>query len=125
MLHGHNGRVHFTVRAKRRDAKLDFVGRVLDFSSIGTLLCGWVETAWDHRFLVWEQDPWATRLEGIDRAGVVLVPFNPTAENMADYLLRTIGPRQLAGSDVELCHVTVWETRKCEASAALCESLKP
>lgn len=115
-LHGHNYRVHFTVRLPG-DA-LDGIGRVLDFSVIRTLLCDWLEKEWDHKFLLWERDTDANVLRAIDPRGVVLVPFNPTAENMAQHLLNVIGPQQLVGTGVELVSVVIEETRKCSAGAS-------
>ncbi|HET9130028.1 MAG TPA: 6-carboxytetrahydropterin synthase, partial [Terriglobia bacterium] len=52
-LHGHNYRVHFVCEAEQ----LDQVGRVIDFSEIKHRLCEWLEDNWDHKFLMWEQDP--------------------------------------------------------------------
>lgn len=113
-LHGHNYRVHFTVAS----AGLDEIGRVIDFSAIKERLCEWVEQSWDHKFLVFYEDPWARMLADIDPAGVVQLPFNPTAENMAAFLLNVIGPRFLP-PDIILTDVRIEETRKCAASAAL------
>ncbi|MBB5411157.1 6-pyruvoyl-tetrahydropterin synthase [Paraburkholderia sp. HC6.4b] len=48
-LHGHNYRIHFACEA----ASLDDLGRIIDFGSIKTLLCDWVENHWDHRMLLW------------------------------------------------------------------------
>lgn len=110
-LHGHNYRVHFKV-----EGNLDSVGRVLDFSVIKTLLCDWLEANWDHKFLVWESDPRCMRLVDLDYTGTVVTPFNPTAENMAEFLLKVIGPRQLAGSGCTLTQVRIEETRKCSVT---------
>jgi 6-pyruvoyltetrahydropterin/6-carboxytetrahydropterin synthase len=117
-LHGHNGRVHFTVRARERDLSLDEVGRVLDFSAINTLLCAWVERNWDHHFLMWTQDPWQIDVANPadDSTGIIRVPFNPTAENMARYLVEIVGPAQLINTGVDLIEVTLEETRKCRAT---------
>lgn len=112
-LHGHNYRIHFTVDAPA----LDDVGRVLDFSAIKERLCYWLEACWDHKFLVWEEDPMAAALKALDPQGVVLVAFNPTAENMARALLEVVGPLQLAGTSCRLVSVRVEETRKCSAVA--------
>ena len=112
MLHGHNYRTHFVITTP----ELDKVGRVLDFSVIKSLLCSFLEEEWDHRFLVWEQDPWASPLLELDPAGVVLVPFNPTAENMAKYLVEVVGPEKLRGTGAVLISVKIEETRKCAAS---------
>lgn len=113
-LHGHNYRVHFTVES---DSELptDEVGRVLDFSVIKEKLCMWLEDNWDHKMLIWEEDLILSYLRDIDNS-VVSVPFNPTAENMAQYLVEVVGPAQLAGTGAVLTQVTIEETAKCFAS---------
>jgi 6-pyruvoyltetrahydropterin/6-carboxytetrahydropterin synthase len=109
-LHGHNYRVHFII-----EGGLDSIGRVLDFSVIKSHLCMWLEDNWDHKTLIWENDPWAKVLPEIDPT-IVIVPFNPTAENMAQFLVEVLGPRQLAGTGTTLIKVRIEETRKCAAS---------
>lgn len=115
-LHGHNYRVTFTVEA---DHHLDSIGRVLDFSVIKSHLCEWLEENWDHKFLIFQEDPWSTTLKELDPSGVVVVDFNPTAENMGEYLVNTVGPQQLAGTGVKLVSVAIEETRKCSAEVSL------
>lgn len=110
-LHGHNYRIHFTL-----EGELDKVGRVLDFSVIKSVLCQWLEEEWDHKFLIWKDDEVAYLLLDIDKTGVILVPFNPTAENMAKHLVEVVGPRLLGGRGVRLTDVKVEETAKCHAS---------
>lgn len=112
-LHGHNYRIHFTCVAG--DGGLDGVGRVIDFSQVKSKLCMWIEENWDHHFLVWEKDPMWSYLLDLDPT-VVVTPFNPTAENIAQHLVEVIGPAQLAGTGVFLSEVTVEETMKCFAS---------
>ena len=120
-LHGHNGRVHFYCESE----VLDKVGRVIDFSCIGERLCLWVEENWDHKFLVWKEDPLLPSLEkcvGLLPDGaesIVPVPFNPTAENLSSYLLKVVGPKQLEGTNVVLKKVKFEETRKCSATSQL------
>jgi 6-pyruvoyltetrahydropterin/6-carboxytetrahydropterin synthase len=126
-LHGHNYRVHFTCMADN----LDDVGRVIDFSVVKEKLCLWIEDNWDHKFLHWEHDPViaamvpscgppgnneARRAFEIFYESMVKLPFNPTAENMAQYLVDVIGPQQLAGTGVVLTEVLIEETAKCHAS---------
>lgn len=122
-LHGHNGRVHFTVRARMGRPDVDNLGRVLDFSALKARLCDWVEREWDHRFLMWQEDPWLHGLGlnlaagfNLHQAGIVIVPFNPTAENMARHLLEVVGP-QVLPHDLLLTKVRLEETRKCCATA--------
>lgn len=111
-LHGHNYRVWFYCQAEQ----LDQVGRVLDFSVIKSKLCMWLEDNWDHKMLIYQHDPLLNNLQQIAPADIVVVPFNPTAENMAQYLVTTVGPQQLNGTEVVLTKVTIEETRKCSAT---------
>lgn len=120
-LHGHNYRVHFYCEAD----KLDSVGRVIDFGIIKERLCMWLENYWDHRFLFWDNDDAVKSmidcLLPADYAEIgdsfVVVPFNPTAENMAQHLLEVVGPRALWGTGVKLTKVVIEETSKCSVTA--------
>lgn len=107
-LHGHNYRFHFEITS----STLDKVGRVLDFSVIKTTLCEWLEDSWDHKMLIWSEDPMLESLKEIDPT-VVVVDFNPTAENIAGYFLFYIAPKLLKGTGATLSRITIEETRKC------------
>lgn len=110
---------HCVVEAPN-SAALDGVGRVIDFGVLKKLFGEWLEREWDHGLLLWEAD-----LEGKIAAGCIpgqkayLLPTNPTAENMAAYLLETIGPMLLKDTGVVLTKVTVWETENGIAEASL------
>ncbi|MEX3859655.1 6-pyruvoyl tetrahydropterin synthase family protein [Paraburkholderia sp. BR10923] len=110
-LHGHNYRIHFSCES---DA-LDALGRVIDFGAIKSKLCVWLEENWDHRMLLWIEDPLYVSLREYDPT-IVKLPFNPTAESMAAYLTTVIGPALLGGTGVRLKSVCVEETRKCSAT---------
>ena len=114
-FHGHNYRIHFEC-APGPTGSLDDIGRVIDFSVIKSVLCEWLEENWDHKFLLWEEDEFWPIMDG--RPGFIRVPFNPTAENMADHLL-LIGNELLAEHGVKLIRVRVDETRKCSAEVTL------
>jgi 6-pyruvoyltetrahydropterin/6-carboxytetrahydropterin synthase len=124
-LHGHNGRVHFTCEAE--NGELDSIGRVIDFGEVKSKLCMWIENNWDHRFIAWEEDSLIKFVNDpsfanednelrILNKSFVFVPFNPTAENMAQYLVDVIGPQQLKGTGIVLTSVTIEETRKCSVT---------
>lgn len=135
-LHGHNYRVTFTCEALEESDPLDGIGRVIDFGVIKDKLCEWLEQNWDHKFLMWNQDELMTAVvhamsktpcfgnqsahdvdPGLDfDTSFVHVPFNPTAENMAAYLVQEIAPLQLKGTGIIVTHCKVEETRKCSAS---------
>lgn len=112
-LHGHNYRVHFTIQAVEG---LDNIGRVLDFSVIKELLCEWLEENWDHKTLIYEHDPFAYELSKFTPDSIVIVPFNPTAENMAKHLCEVVAVDQLANTGCVLVKCEIEETRKCKAS---------
>jgi 6-pyruvoyltetrahydropterin/6-carboxytetrahydropterin synthase len=48
-----------------------------------------------------------------------LLDSNPTAENMASYLLHVVSPEMLSGTGVRVESVTLWETENCFAEAKL------
>ena len=112
--HGHNYRIHFTC-----EGEVQQDGMVIDFGIIGSLLCNWVEEVWDHRTIVWVEDPNLETLQKMTPDGIAVVNFNPTAENMAQYLLQTIGPQKLMRTGVKLVKVRIEETAKCSAEVSL------
>lgn len=110
-LHGHGYVFRFTISADL----LDPIGRIIDFSVIKSRLCEWLEKNWDHKTLIWDQDPIANQLRSLFPDSIVLVAFNPTAELMARYLLQEVGPKQFQDAGVRLTAVRVHETRKCSS----------
>jgi 6-pyruvoyltetrahydropterin/6-carboxytetrahydropterin synthase len=115
-LHGHNFIALVTAAAE----DLDAVGRVIDFGVLKERIGGWIEREWDHGFVVWREDAEAQRaLAQVSGQKTYLLPTNPTAENLADHLLRTVGPDALAGTGVRLVRVTLHETENGIAEASL------
>ena len=112
-LHGHNYRFHFTIQSADEQ---DHLGRVIDFSVIKQLLCEWLEENWDHKMLIWEHDPFLSDLQKLSPDSIVVVPFNPTAENMAKHLCEIVAVDQLAGTNCVLVKCEIEETRKCKAA---------
>ena len=90
-LHGHNYRIHFICTAP----ELDGVGRVIDFSEIKERLCQWLEENWDHKMVLWAEDPLLPELRRLVPEDLCVVPFNPTAEQIAMHLVSVVGPQQL------------------------------
>jgi len=118
-FHGHNYSVEFFVQA----AQTDSVGRIIDFSALKKAFKGWLDENWDHGFLLHQDDQ-----NGIDAIKQVkptkyfILPYNPTAENMAKYLLKVAGPdicKTFEGYDVTVSKVIVWETDEAYAEATL------
>jgi 6-pyruvoyltetrahydropterin/6-carboxytetrahydropterin synthase len=113
-LHGHS----YVFYLKCKSESLDELGRVIDFGVIKQSLCQWLDDNWDHKLILWEHDPWLINLLAID-SSIVTLPYNPTAENLARYLVEVIGPKVFAHYPISLCEVIVEETSKCSASYAI------
>lgn len=118
-LHGHNYLVEFFVTGN----EVDELGRVVDFAVIDKLFKGWIDTNWDHGFILWDQDRNAIEaIEQVKPHRIYEMPSNPTAENMALYLLNEIGPKlieTIRGYDLRLSKVVVWETEKSSATVTV------
>lgn len=118
-LHGHNYIVEFYVTGN----EVDEIGRVVDFAIINKLFKGWIDEHWDHGFLLWDQDVEAINaLKTIRPNRIYLLPYNPTAENMARYLLNEIAPPlidSIKGYDIRMTRVVVWETENSSAEVTV------
>lgn len=115
-FHGHNYTADFFVTGEQVDA----VGRVIDFSDLKARVKGWLDEHWDHSFIIFDQDKNArTALEMVKPTRIFLLPYNPTAENMARYLLEQMCPIALAGSGAKAVRVRLWETDESYAECAL------
>lgn len=112
-LHGHNYVGIFTAQGDG----LDRLGRVIDFGALKARIGAWIDEHWDHRFVLWKNDPLRLALEPM--TPVYCLPANPTAENLASYLLTVVGPLCLRDDGVTLIEVVLWETENCKATARL------
>ena len=102
-LHGHTYRFEIWISGEIVDP-----GFVVDFGDVKDIL-----NTWDHRTLLWDQDPLWQEYIKLQEHGVIAVPFNPTAENMAQFMADYICDKVNAG----LVTLKVWETPKCHATA--------
>ena len=115
-LHGHNYVAEFHIVADRLDA----VGRVVDFAAIKDALKGWIDSRWDHGFLLWEQDERAiAAVRSVEPCKLFALPRNPTAEVLAAFLLDRVCPELLGPLGVRCVRVELWETPNCRAVASL------
>jgi len=115
-LHGHNYVAIFYATAE----KLDPLGRVIDFSILKERLGGWIHKHWDHGFICHKEDKQTlAALELIPNQRMFLLDSNPTAENMAAYLLNVVAPEQLAGTGVRIVRIELWETQNCKADVSV------
>jgi len=128
-LHGHRYTVQACVRGKLFETG-EQEGMVLDFGFLKELMMEYIDAPCDHGMTLWIQDPLASLFydnltnaqKVIDEQGywlgegsggkLYLVPFVPTAENMAKHWFeRLLVPiaKRCEGMG-ELAYIKVWET---------------
>lgn len=113
-FHGHNYVADFHVTAD----EVDTVGRVIDFAELKSLFKGWIDEHWDHGFLLCEDDTNGIEaIQKVEPCKYFVLPYNPTAENMAIYLLDHVCREVLADTNVHAIKVVIWETDQAYAQA--------
>ena len=105
-LHGHNGRVLIALEAE----ELDPLGMVVDFSHIKRVVQAWIDESLDHRMILHHDDPVLPELLRQNEP-VVVVDFNPTAENIARMIFDYARSQNLP-----VVEVTLWETENSFAT---------
>ena len=110
-LHGHR----YVVEATFESNSLDDLGRVIDFGKIKEILGTWIDENWDHNAIlnIKDQDL-GKNIETITKQKVYYLPYNPTAENLALYLLREICPK-LFPNNAKCCKIKIYETPNCSS----------
>jgi 6-pyruvoyltetrahydropterin/6-carboxytetrahydropterin synthase len=114
-MHGHNYVALFTAVAPHRHQ--DDLGRVVDFSVLKERLGNWIDQHWDHGFIFWQEDTEMREIFRERHHKCFALPTNPTAENMAAYLLNVVAPELFRNMDLRITKVHLWETENCYAEA--------
>lgn len=134
-LHGHRYTIHATCRGPlAEDGEQD--GMVLDFGFLKELMMGHIDDPCDHGTTLWVRDeellkalgPRATMVTALVAKGgwcltdwnwgkLYVVPFTPTAENLARHWFERLAVPVVSRSEGRaLLHsVKVWETPNCSA----------
>lgn len=108
-LHGHEYKAEIFASANG----LDSLGRVIDFSEIKNKVGSWIDEHWDHALIIFKDDPNLPLLQQCEGLKPVFVfEKNPTAENMAEFLL-TKSNELLSGTGVKVTKIKLWETSNC------------
>lgn len=112
--HGHNYVAFFHARAAEG---LDDIGRVIDFSVLKDRIGAWIDENWDHGFIYFHKDFYCREMfrANCQNWKNYSLPFNPTAENMARYLVEHVCPIVMEGTGVDVTKVVIWETENCYA----------
>jgi len=118
-FHGHNYVADFYVTGDATDP----IGRVIDFADLKRMFKGWLDEHWDHGFVLNRADEnGLAAIKQVVPCKYYVLPYNPTAENMAKYLLEEVCPELLDGYDVKAVKVVIWETEDAFAEATLTTS---
>lgn len=119
--HGHN----YVAMLYAESDEVDDLGMVVDFSVLKGRVGRWIDTHWDHAFIYHERDRMVRIMldefegQADEHPRQFKLPANPTAENMAGYLLRVVCPTELAGTGATVTRVDLWETENCFATVEL------
>ena len=124
-LHGHRYKAEICVEGdlvEKKDASEE--GMVIDFADIKKTAQKFIQEELDHAFMVWEKD--IELLEFFKNSKghkPVIVPFTPTAENVAAYIFNELKDKftDVFKTGLHLQSVKLWET---PSSYALFESEK-
>jgi 6-pyruvoyltetrahydropterin/6-carboxytetrahydropterin synthase len=118
-LHGHNYVIEVSVSGERTDA----IGRLVDFSLLNRLFKDWIDENWDHAMVLSIDDREGIEaIRSVNPHRIYLLPWNPTAENMARYLLERVGPllmSKVEGYDLRVTRVVLWENESSCAEVTL------
>ncbi|MBF0359697.1 MAG: 6-carboxytetrahydropterin synthase [Oligoflexia bacterium] len=122
-LHGHNGTIWIQATTIFDSSKpdLDGIGRVVDFAVLKKRVGDWIEDNWDHKIILNNKDSDTIEILNKISPCVFLLPNNPTAENLANYLLWEVCPKVLKGFGIFVNKVTFYETNNCFAEEFIAE----
>ncbi|MDO9183644.1 MAG: 6-carboxytetrahydropterin synthase [Bacteriovorax sp.] len=117
-LHGHNGVIWVHVTPIK---ELDSLGRVIDFSVVKSAIGGWVLDHWDHTMIIFKEDTKTIELLNLAPSykTIFVLDKNPTAENMANFLLWEVCPKLLKGKGIVVHKIVFWETENCYVEESL------
>ncbi len=105
-LHGHNGKAIISLEG----TELDRLGMLVDFSHIKKVMQTWIDETLDHKMILHRDDPVLPELHR-QQEPVLVVDFNPTAENIARMIFDYAKEQGLP-----IVEVTLWETENSFAT---------
>ncbi len=112
MLHGHRYALEATFSADH----LDELGMVIDFGIIKDILGDWVDNNWDHNTILNSKDmALGEQITQVTGQKIYYLNCNPTAEEMASYLLKEICPKLFAKYKITCTQIKLFETPNCYA----------
>jgi len=125
-FHGHNYKVTLVVES----SDLDDLDMVMDFGFLKQLWSQ-IDSIYDHKFLIWDQDPRFPQLFATDSKSIVVTQGRPTAEFLSKSIFDQMEELIYASTDelqagrpgnfdslrrIHMARVTVQETEDCSAT---------
>jgi len=112
-LHGHRYTIEVGVDDKLVLFKgVSDEGMVIDFSDLKKIMMKHIDEVYDHSFTMYIEDEFAdyfVEIRNIFEQKINIVPFIPTAENLAKHWYKII-EKELLNVGIAINHVRVWET---------------
>ena len=113
-LHGHRYKAEICVEGDLVQTEgLSEEGMVIDFADIKHAALSVIHDRLDHAFMVWDKDEELLEFfEGSKGQKPVIVPFTPTAENVAKYIFDLLDRKfkDIHQTGLQLSFVKLWET---------------
>ena len=113
-IHGHRYKAEICLEGELIvDSGLSEEGMVIDFSDIKKIAQKFIQNKLDHGFMVWDQDDELLDFFKHSKGHkLVIVPFTPTAENIAAYIFQKLKNEfsDKFKTGLHLHSVKLWET---------------
>lgn len=113
-LHGHRYKAEICVEGKLIEEKgVSEEGMVIDFADIKKVAQKFIQEELDHAFMVWDRDHELLEFfKSSEGHKPVIVPFTPTAENVAAYIFNKLKDKftDVFKTGLKLQSVKLWET---------------
>ena len=113
-LHGHRYKAEICVEGKLIEKSgVSEEGMVIDFSDIKKTAQKLIQEELDHAFMVWDKDEELLEFFKHSRGHKpVIVPFTPTAENVAAYIFHILKDKfsDIYKTGLHLQSIKLWET---------------
>lgn len=110
MLHGHR----YALEASFEASDLDDLGRVIDFGEIRQILGAWIDDNFDHNTILSQYDKkLGEKISAETGQKIFYLNENPTAENIAKFVLTQLCPKLFANKNVKCVAIKLYETPNC------------
>ncbi len=113
-LHGHRYKAEICVEGNLIEEKgASEEGMVIDFADIKKVAQKFIQEELDHAFMVWDRDHELLEFfKSSQGHKPVIVPFTPTAENVAAYIFNELKDKftDVFQTGLKLQSVKLWET---------------